>query len=59
MIDTKKTKQITTANRAAWEQAAPIHCRHNQSRLIQSYSNPGFTDLDAIETERLNALGMM
>jgi len=59
MVDIKKTKQITTANRAAWEQVAPIHCRHNQSHLLQSYSNPGFTDLDAIETARLKELGIV
>ena len=58
MSVTQKTKQISTANRAAWEQAAPIHHKHNQARLIESYSNPGFTDLDAVETERLEALGI-
>jgi hypothetical protein len=58
MSVTRKTKQITTANRAAWEQAAPIHHKHNQAKLVESYSKPGFTDLDAVETERLEALGV-
>jgi 2-polyprenyl-3-methyl-5-hydroxy-6-metoxy-1,4-benzoquinol methylase len=58
MNDAEKTRQITAANRAAWEQAAPIHYKHNQARLIESYSKPGFSDLDAVETERLEALGI-
>ena len=58
MSDTEKTKQITTANRAAWEQAAPIHHKHNQARLIESYSKPGFTGLDAVETKQLKILGI-
>ena len=58
MSVTEKTKQITTANRAAWEEAAPIHRTHNQAQLIESYSKPGFTDLDEVETKCLEALGI-
>ncbi len=55
---TEKIRQFTAANREAWEQAADIHRSHNQARLIESYSKPGFTDLDEVETHRLNALGI-
>ena len=58
MSVTENTKRITAANRAAWEQVAPIHHTHNQARLIESYSKPGFTNLDAVETRRLEALGI-
>jgi cyanophycin synthetase len=36
MSITEKTKQFTTANRLAWEEAAPIHRKHNQTQLIES-----------------------
>ncbi|MBT6111891.1 MAG: hypothetical protein HOH64_17520, partial [Rhodospirillales bacterium] len=51
-------KTVTSANREAWQEAAPIHAKHNQAELIKSYSQPGFTELDAVETERLKALGV-
>ena len=53
-----QTKRITSANRAAWDQVAPIHGKHNQARLIESFSKPGFKTLDAYETGRLEALGV-
>jgi SAM-dependent methyltransferase len=59
MSDTNRTKQITTANREAWEQVAPIHYRHNQAKLIESFSKPGFTNLDSVETNQLEALGIV
>ena len=52
------TKVFTTANRAAWEEAAPIHRRRKQAELIEAFSRPGFSCLDEIETERLTALGL-
>jgi SAM-dependent methyltransferase len=59
MRDINSTKQITTANREAWEQVAPIHYKHNQAQLIESFSQPGFTSLDAIETKQLEELGVV
>jgi SAM-dependent methyltransferase len=53
-----KTKEVTTANLAAWEEAAPIHGRHNQAQLIEEFSTPGFSCLDQVETSRLEALGV-
>ncbi len=56
--DIEKAKQFTTANRAAWEQVAPIHSKHNHAQLVESYSKPGFADFDPVEAERLEALGI-
>jgi len=58
MSVTEKTKQFTTANRLAWEKAAPIHRKHNQAELIESFSKPGFIVLDEVETKCLNELGI-
>ncbi len=54
-----KTKQISTANREAWDQAAPIHRAYNQDQLLASFSQPGYSDLDEVETRRLQALGVV
>ncbi len=58
MIKPNDTRAITAANRAAWEEAAPIHRQHNQSDLLEQFRKPGFSCLDAIETERLTALNI-
>lgn len=58
MTGTDKTKDFTTANRAAWDDAAPIHARQNQAGLIESFRKPGFSCLDEVETRRLEALGV-
>lgn len=58
MSITEKTKQFTTANRLAWEEAAPIHRKHNQTQLIESFSKPGFVELDEVEIKCLNELGI-
>jgi len=50
------TKEFTTANRAAWDEVAPIHHRHNQENLIAAFSQPGFSCLDEVETRRLKEL---
>lgn len=51
-----KTKEVTTANLAAWDEAAPVHRRHNQAKLIEDFSTPGFSCLDQVEMRRLEAL---
>jgi SAM-dependent methyltransferase len=51
-----QTKQFTAANRAAWEEAAPIHRRHNQARLLEAFSQSGFSCLDTVETGILKSL---
>ncbi len=42
MNGTDKTKEFTTANRAAWEEAAPIHGQQNQALLKEEFRKPGF-----------------
>lgn len=51
-------KNITEANREAWDQVAPIHGKHNQETLMASFRNPDFSVLNDIETTRLNAIGV-
>ncbi len=41
------------ANRLAWNEVAPIHAEQNQQELIQSFQKPGYSCLDAIETQPL------
>lgn len=53
-----KTADYTAANRAAWEEVADIHARHNQARLIEAFGQPGFSSLDDIATDLLNRLSV-
>lgn len=45
-------------NLVAWEEAAPVHARHNMARLLKAVSQPGFSVLDDIQVERLTANGI-
>lgn len=50
MNTTKQFKKITSANIEAWDEAAPIHERHNQDALLRAYSDdPDYSVLDEIE----------
>ena len=53
-----KRKDITRANREAWDQAAPLHRAQNMERLTAAFREPGYSCLDEIETARLRALGV-
>lgn len=53
-----KRKDITDANRAAWDEAAPLHRAQNMARLTAAFGEPGYSCLDAVETARLRALGV-
>lgn len=58
MTDTDPTRAVRAANLEAWDEAAPIHARHNQAQLIEQFEQPGFSCLDEIETRHLEALGV-
>lgn len=51
-------KQITDANRAAWDEAAPLHRSQNFERLLAEFSKPGHSCLNEIETGILQSLGV-
>lgn len=53
-----KKDDVTTRNRAAWEEAAPFHHEHNQGELIEVFSQPGYSCLDETETALLNDIGV-
>lgn len=59
MSNNETTKKITSANREAWEEAAPIHYQQNQTKLLEAVSKPGYSCLDDVETERLIALDVV
>ncbi len=50
--------QYIEANRQAWNQVAPIHADANQARLLQGFAEPGFSVLDAHETQKLREIGV-
>ena len=50
--------QITEANRAAWEEAAPLHRSQNLARLVKDFSKPGHSCLNDIESGILRDLGV-
>lgn len=58
MTQDPSTKDITRKNLIAWQEAAPIHARHNQAHLREAFSRPGFSVLDPIETGILQDLGV-
>lgn len=46
------------ANLTAWNEVATIHARHNQARLLERVSVPGFSFLDDTATYHLKRLGV-
>ncbi len=52
-------QQYVAANRASWNEAAPKHAARNLDKLLADFAKPGHSCLDGIETERLQALGVM
>jgi ubiquinone/menaquinone biosynthesis C-methylase UbiE len=48
----------TEANRAAWNEAAPVHARRNFERLREQFARPGTSCLDPIETAILRDFGL-
>lgn len=53
-----KTKDITQANRIAWEEAAPLHRGQNMAKLTATFREPGHSCLDDVETAILQSLGV-
>ncbi|MEM7426427.1 MAG: class I SAM-dependent methyltransferase [Pseudomonadota bacterium] len=49
-------KQITEANRAAWNEAAPLHRSQNFARLKEDFSKSGHSCLNEVETAILTNL---
>ena len=59
MSETDKVGEYTTINRAAWEEAAPIHRRQNLTELKNDFAQPGFSCLDEIAENHLDKLGIV
>lgn len=58
MHDQKTGTDYIRTNLKAWDEAAPIHERHNQARLLKSVSEPDFSFLDETATAHLVRLGV-
>jgi ubiquinone/menaquinone biosynthesis C-methylase UbiE len=51
-------RAFTDANREAWDEAAPVHAKVNQARLLEGFSKPGFNTLDDHCLDRLKEIGI-
>lgn len=54
-----QNQDYVEANRRAWNQVAPIHAEVNQAKLLQRFSQPGYSVLDAYETAKLQEIGVV
>ena len=53
------TSDYTNANRLAWNEAAPFHeANADFQALREGFAQAGFSVLDEVETQRLQALGV-
>ena len=52
-----KRREFTNANREAWDEAAPIHARINQAKLLEAFAKPGYSTLDQHCLDRLEKIG--
>ena len=55
---TIKREDAVAANREGWNEAAPLHRKRNQEKLLAEFGRPGHSCLDEIETARFKALGV-
>ena len=51
-------KDYVAANRAAWEEVAPLHRSQNQERLVEAFRQPGHNWFGEIETAMFASLGV-
>jgi len=50
-------RAFTDANREAWDEAAPVHAKINQARLVESFKRTGYTTLADHCLDRLMEIG--
>lgn len=53
----KQRRTFTNANREAWDEAAPVHAKINQARLVEAFSKPGYSTLARHTLDRLEEIG--
>jgi SAM-dependent methyltransferase len=51
-------ERYITANRAAWEEVAPLHRQHIFAKLVAGFKQPGFHTLDSTATNGLARVGI-
>jgi SAM-dependent methyltransferase len=58
MPPSKDSKTFTAANRAAWDEVAPLHAEQNMEKLRSAFAKPGHVDLDDHIVDRLEEIGV-
>ena len=58
MDDTRSRNEFTACNRAAWNEAAPVHAASELERLLHEVQQRGFSCLDATATRALQEAGL-
>lgn len=53
----KQRRDFTDANREAWDEAASVHARINQAKLLEAFAKPGHSTLDDHCLVRLEEIG--
>ena len=56
MVTSQEKRAFIRANLAAWDEAAPIHRRHNHAGHLDAVRRADFCCLDDVELQRLKAL---
>ena len=56
-MEERSDSEYIQANLTAWEEVAPIHARHNHTKLLERVCKPGFSVLDETATANLKRLG--
>ena len=51
-------EEIVAANRAGWNEAAPLHAKQNLDDQLAAFKTPGHSCLDEVETRYLNEIGV-
>ncbi len=51
-------EEIVAANRAGWNEAAPLHAKQNLDDLLAAFKTTGYSCFDEIETRYLNKIGV-
>ncbi|MDJ0934873.1 MAG: class I SAM-dependent methyltransferase [Kiloniellales bacterium] len=54
----KDSRDYVAANRAAWDEVAPVHARRNHEQLLAAFRQPGYSCLEPVETELLCEIGI-
>ena len=52
------SEDYVAANRAAWDEVAPVHGRRNHERLLAAFQTSGYSCLERVESDLLRQIGV-